>query len=133
MSTFLEWVCLANQEEEGKGRRRIEVVVYTATRAHNARTLLEGMSLISSPFASLTSDPKPKSFINLLLSREDFDLSASDYNSDIDTIKDLSRVWRKMGISEEEGARRTVLLCDDEGDAVRSLALAVISSFLEEW
>ncbi|BGO95811.1 hypothetical protein NBRC10512_001650 [Rhodotorula toruloides] len=76
------------------------------------------MSLISSPFASLTSDPKPKSFINLLLSREDFDLSASDYNSDIDTIKDLSRVWRKMGISEEEGARRTVLLCDDEGDAV---------------
>ncbi|BGP03670.1 hypothetical protein NBRC10513v2_007405 [Rhodotorula toruloides] len=122
LSTFLEWVYQANsaKEDEGDGRRKIEVLVYTATRAHNARTLLEGMGLLTSPYSYLSSPlaHKQSSFVNLLLSREDFDLSPSDYNNDIDTVKDLSRVWRKIGISEEEGARRTVLLSDDEGDAV---------------
>ncbi|BGP35559.1 hypothetical protein JCM10296v2_007400 [Rhodotorula toruloides] len=115
LSTFLEWVCRANSDG---GRRRIEVIVYTATRAHNARTLLEGMGLMPFSYFAPGTGPKHESFVNLLLSRQDFDLSSSDYNSDIDTVKDLRRVWRKMGISEEEGARRTVLLCDDEGDAV---------------
>lgn len=119
LSTFLEWVCEANKERGGK--RRIEVVVYTATRAHNVRTLLEGMGLLASPYAALTStsDPEHTPLVRLVLSREDFDLSASDYGSDIDTIKDLRRVWTKLGTSEEDGARRTVLLCDDAGDTVR--------------
>lgn len=78
LSTLLEWVCEANKE--GDGRRRTEVVVYPATRAHNVRTLLEGMGLLPSPSAALTSEHAP--LVRLVLSREDFDLSASDYGSE---------------------------------------------------
>ncbi|BGP27816.1 hypothetical protein Rt10032_c13g5162 [Rhodotorula toruloides] len=119
LSTFLEWVCKANLDSDDGARRRrqLEVVVYTATRAHNALTLLEGMGLIPSAFSALGTNLKHESLVDLVLSREDLDLSPTDFGSDIDTIKDLRRAWKKFGISEEEGARRTVLLCDDKGDA----------------
>lgn len=129
LAAFLEYLFApahrdsAEVKSDDKGRK-IHVVVYTATRAHNVVTLLDGLDLTPSSRATSLAgtpyvvDPAKGDILKLVLSREDLDLG-DDYKESVKTIKDLRKVWEKLGIAEDDGARRTVLLTDDPIDAVR--------------
>ncbi|BGP58347.1 Cytoplasmic tRNA 2-thiolation protein 2 [Rhodotorula sphaerocarpa] len=127
LAAFLEYLFApahrdsAEVKSDDKGRK-IHVVVYTATRAHNVVTLLDGLDLTPSSRATSLAgtpyvvDPAKGDILKLVLSREDLDLG-DDYKENVRTIKDLRKVWEKLGIAEDDGARRTVLLTDDPIDA----------------
>lgn len=90
-------------------------------RAHNVLTVL--MSLGIPPPRRQTAfsqpsrvDPEQESPLSLVLSREDLDLGMG-YFENVDTVKDLCLVWQTLGIEEEDGAKRTVILTDQAVDA----------------
>lgn len=130
LAAFLEYLFApahrdSDQVKSDRKERKIHVVIYNATRAHNVVTLLDGLDLI--PCSRATSlagtpyvvDPAEGDILKLALSREDLDLG-DDYKENVKTIKDLRKVWETLGIDEADGAKHTVLLTDDPIDAVRS-------------
>lgn len=145
LATFLSYLCAtaapACTETKGDDKkpsgRPIQLVVYSAARAHNVLTLLRAIGLVPE---SATTDAdgacRPRKgtsagagagkgaggdVLELVCSRETMGLRDKDYRRDVVTVKDLDKEWDAMGVSHDEGARRTVLLEEEEPAAVRRL------------
>lgn len=120
LSTFFQYLFSAQKGPLSHLRRQIQTVIFTGMRAHNILTVL--MSLGSPPPRRQTAFSQPSrvnadSPLSLVLSREDLDLGM-DYFENVDTVKDLCLVWQTLGIEEEDGVKRTVILTGQAFDAV---------------
>ncbi|GAA5845336.1 hypothetical protein JCM9279_004847 [Rhodotorula babjevae] len=95
--------------------RPIEVVVYSAARAHNVLTLLRAIRLVPNHAYDESYRPSPAAgdALSLVLCREMMNLSHDDYKDNVVTCKDLGKVWDAMDIEHDDGTRRTVLLEED--------------------
>lgn len=137
LSTFLSYLFSASGDSEqgnNLARRKLKTAVFTGTRAHNVLSILKSIDLAAPARTTRFGepyqvDPAEGDLLNLVLSCEDMDLGA-DYHNNVDTVKDLGRVWSKFGINEESGAERTVLMSDDAVDAVRLFQLSHYSTRL---
>ncbi|GAA5908963.1 hypothetical protein JCM8208_007128 [Rhodotorula glutinis] len=95
--------------------RPIELVVYSAARAHNVLTLLRALRLVPAHAYDASYRPSPGAgdALALVLSREMMGLRDDDYKDNVVTCKDLGKVWDAMGVEHDEGARRTILVEED--------------------
>ncbi|GAA5897900.1 hypothetical protein JCM6882_005108 [Rhodosporidiobolus microsporus] len=147
LATFLEYICSSAAPPDGPStttdageaparRPRFLPVVYSSARAPNVLSMLSAIDLIpSSKFlasssyapppnaAPYTPSPSEGDVLRLVFTRELMGLSEADYANDVDTTKDVGRVWEKVGWRgrgrDGEGARRTVLLDDEVGKAAQ--------------
>lgn len=88
----------------GSGRdKRWETFVYSSARRKNVLAMLEAVNI--------------RRFVSHVFAREDMGLSQSEYEANIETIKDLDLVWKRTGWS----AKDTVLLDDEPIKAVSLL------------
>lgn len=145
---------------------RFRPIVYSAMRGPNLLTLLKAIDLVPedrrTPYVRSTRfhhlqnyegydpDLNDGDVLSLVLSRETMGLTEEEYEGDVQTCKDLSKVWDGLDLgtegaadgvdalnaalagitlagrggasasAEEKGARCTVLLDDEEEAAVRS-------------
>ncbi|GAA5870688.1 hypothetical protein JCM8547_005030 [Rhodosporidiobolus lusitaniae] len=122
LSTFLTYLCsstpLSGAGEGEKGRRsRFHPIVFSSARAPNVLSMLSALSLL--PPSRLTSLlPLPRSALSphipfsphpytpreeegdvlkMVVTREMMGLSEGEYRGDVETVKDLGRVWEEMG------------------------------------
>ncbi|GAA5880232.1 hypothetical protein JCM3774_003668 [Rhodotorula dairenensis] len=115
-------------------RRAVQTVVFTGTRAHNVLQILKSINLASpgrqSPFgASYHVDSAQGDLVDLALCREDLGLG-EDYYRNVDTVKDLRKVWENLGVEDADGAKRTILLNNNLSDAAaQPHSLLRIASF----
>lgn len=100
------------------------LAVYSSAQTHNVIHMLSSISLVPLSKAKThrrgepwNSEPGEK--LRLIWAREDMKLEKEAFEDNVMTVKDLSEIWRALGMSEETGAENTVLLDDEEDKAVR--------------
>ncbi|GAA5857282.1 hypothetical protein JCM9279_002113 [Rhodotorula babjevae] len=134
LSTFFSYLC---RQALDTTARQINIVVFSAAKAHNVSTLLRAIGLERDPrmvsmlegirIASTGADEggdgvererevgqEACALVRLVLSRELMGLNEVDYSRDIVVIKDLAIAWRGLELDVTEGTRTTVLV--DESD-----------------
>lgn len=126
LSTFLSYLFHTEKDSPTqplfRPRRPIQTVIYTGMRVHNIIAILKALGLapvhrqlgFREPYSV---DPEQGDIFSLILSREDMKLGDA-YFENVDTVKDLRLVWEKLGVKEEDGAKRTVLISGQAVDAV---------------
>ncbi|GAA5973930.1 hypothetical protein JCM11641_001226 [Rhodosporidiobolus odoratus] len=152
LATFLEYVCGVDPASSGKASSsskdmekehmtRFRPVVYSAMRGPNLLTLLNSINLIptsrlrssssTSYAASQHFEQYDPSFeegdvLSLVFSRESMGLSRADYEGDVQTTKNLYKVWQALSLDTEEGG------IDGLGEALAGLSLGGGTETLEE-
>ncbi|KPV73205.1 uncharacterized protein RHOBADRAFT_45772 [Rhodotorula graminis WP1] len=138
LSTLLSYLFRRHSADGNAGvdrGREVQVVVYSAARAHNVLTFFRAIDLVSSrastgPDGAYRPRVDQGDILKLAFTRETMGLRDEDYRQDVVTVKDLAGVWRELGISPEQGARSTILLEEDErAAAVQPHSRVPISSF----
>ncbi|GAA6037451.1 hypothetical protein JCM8097_008193 [Rhodosporidiobolus ruineniae] len=117
LSTFLEYLCSSEPAASSAEARRPRFlpVVYSSARAPNVLSMLAALSLI--PPARFAALPPPSTFtshtpfspppylpsreegdvLTMVFTREMMGLNGRDYAGDVETTKDLARVWEELG------------------------------------
>lgn len=85
---------------DATGIRNWEPYVYSSARRRNVLSMLEGVGI--------------GRHVSAVFAREDMGLTQAEYESNIETVKDLDLIWRETGWT----ARDTVLLDDEAFKAV---------------
>lgn len=126
LSTFLSYLFHTPKDSSTqplfRPRRPFQTVIYTGMRVHNILAVLKALEL-APPQRKLgfrepySVDPEQGDIFSLILSREDMKLGDA-YFENVDTVKDLRLVWERLGVEEEDGAKRTVLISSQAVDAV---------------
>lgn len=69
-------------------------------------------------------DPSEGDVLKLVFTREMMGLSESDYHGDVETVKDLAKVWERLGWAEEREARARRRYADGEDGSGGALSPA---------
>lgn len=125
LSCFLSYLFASRGRVAGSAeltRRATQIVVFTGTRAHNVLLILKSLNLTlpgrQSPFGQpYRVDSAQGDLVDLALCREDLGLG-EDYYNNVDTVKDLRKVWERLGVEVADGVKRTVLVSNSAADAV---------------
>ncbi|GJN94546.1 hypothetical protein Rhopal_007629-T1 [Rhodotorula paludigena] len=108
LATFLEYICGRRD-----GSPRIQPIVYSSARAPNVLSMLAALDLIppsrlpaardspAGPAPPYTPVPDEGDVLSLVVTREMMGLSRADYLGDIETVKDLGRVWELLGFEDD--------------------------------
>lgn len=117
LSTFLQYAC---GKDATTGQRRWDAVVYSSARSHNVLSLLMATRLVPIERAKTVKrgdawEAKEGEALRYVQTRENMGLTAKEYDADVETVKDLSKIWETLSGT---GSERTVLLDDEAGKAV---------------
>lgn len=135
LSTFLSYLFHTPKDSSTqplfRPRRPIQTIIYTGVRVHNIIAVLKALGLAPPERKlgfrqSYSVDPEQGDIFSLVLSREDMNLGDA-YFENIDTVKDLRLVWKRLGVEEEDGAKRTVLVSSQAVDAASFSSLQDVS------
>ncbi|BGP43682.1 hypothetical protein JCM10449v2_007727 [Rhodotorula kratochvilovae] len=133
LSTFLSYICARAPED---GTARFDPIVYSSARAGNVLSMLAALSLVPPQRAAAFNvgggggaraartpayDPSPEEgdVLRLVFTREMMGLSNADYNGDVETVKDLGRVWDLLGFGGEVEAREMGKKRDETAEVAR--------------
>ncbi|GAA6013522.1 hypothetical protein JCM10207_008879 [Rhodosporidiobolus poonsookiae] len=143
LSTFLSYICSSSPPSPAPSASssRASVhppfaprtplfrpVVHSSSRANNVLSMLGALSLIpperlpsGPPLPYVPSAPAPYSpdrtegdVLSLVFTREMMGLNEKDYYGDVETVKDLGRVWEELGLG---GATPSRAISDGELDS----------------
>lgn len=114
LSTFLTYICTTEPNSpdgesppstrQSSRRRKFDPIVYSSARAPNVLSMLAALNLIpparlaALPFRA-TYEPAPEEgdVLRMVFTREMMGLSERDYHGDVETVKDLAKVWERLG------------------------------------
>lgn len=116
---------------EQKPLRRWEVAVYSSARERNVRSMCRAIRLVAIEdeySQSAGGRTHPGEALRAIWSREMMGLSKADFNNDVETVKDLDKLWEGLD-GGRWNADRSVLLDDEAAKAV-SLCTRSLSSLL---
>ncbi|GAA5932869.1 hypothetical protein JCM3775_002261 [Rhodotorula graminis] len=113
LSTFLSYICTRNDD----GSPRFEPIVYSSARAPNVLSMLAALQLVpperaAAYVAALPArsgarppmyEPRPDEgdVLRMVFTRSMMGLSNADYHGDVETVKDLGRVWELLDFGRE--------------------------------
>ncbi|GAA5973928.1 hypothetical protein JCM11641_001224 [Rhodosporidiobolus odoratus] len=133
LAPFLEYICSSSSTSTTASpsdhepstptavrRPRFLPIIYSSARSPNVLTMLSALSLLapSRPLPSTHSssssfkpfsappyapDPSQGDVLNMVFTREMMGLNAQDFDGDVETTKDLGRVWEEMGLGGLKG------------------------------
>ncbi|GAA6013521.1 hypothetical protein JCM10207_008878 [Rhodosporidiobolus poonsookiae] len=134
LSTFLSYLCSTDPDTR---KPRFVPVTYSAARAHNVLKLLAAVDLI--PPERLPAEPYSSDFdssrsalpylsrkeegdvLECALTRESMGLSEADYEENVRTTKQLSRVWDKLELGIDNGVKHEEV--DELSELLRKVEL----------
>ncbi|GAA5906907.1 hypothetical protein JCM8208_003705 [Rhodotorula glutinis] len=113
LSTFLSYICTRNDD----GSPRFEPIVYSSARAPNVLSMLAALHLVPPERATAYIDANPArsgahppmyeprpdegDVLRMVFTRSMMGLSNADYHGDVETVKDLARVWELLDLARE--------------------------------
>jgi len=113
LSTFLSYICTRNPDRSP----RFEPIVYSSARAPNVVSMLAALQLVPPERATAyvnavpsrstarppTYEPRPDEgdVLRMVFTRSMMGLSNADYHGDVETVKDLARVWELLGFGRD--------------------------------
>ncbi|GAA5855518.1 hypothetical protein JCM9279_006035 [Rhodotorula babjevae] len=113
LSTFLSYICTRNPD----GSPRFEPIVYSSARAPNVLSMLAALQLVpperatayvnANPTRSSARppmyEPRPDEgdVLRMVFTRSMMGLSTADYHGDVETVKDLARVWELLDFGRD--------------------------------
>lgn len=125
LATFLTYICTPRPSPSSTPK--FAPIVYSSARAPNVLSMLAALNLI--PPARLAQlrfkhpyEPLPEQgdVLRMVFTREMMGLSERDYAGDVETVKDLGKVWERLGWagSDDDNNR------DGDGDVDLAAAAA---------
>lgn len=123
-------------EKEHRERMRWDLIVYSSARRENVHRMCVAIGLVpakldlsqprssTSPGTERLSSPRPEEGVGpgfplkLIWSREMMGLTEREFNEDVETVKDLGKMWDMLSDTVEWGPANTVLLDDEVAKCV---------------
>ncbi|GAA5985792.1 hypothetical protein JCM10908_007113 [Rhodotorula pacifica] len=124
LATFLTYICTPSSPSPSSSSRprlgaKFDPIVYSSARAPNVLSMLAALNLIppsrlstlrfKDPYVPLREEGD---VLKMVFTREMMGLSERDYSGDVETVKDLGRVWERLGWGQGAAAAPTT----DQGD-----------------
>ncbi|GAA5880235.1 hypothetical protein JCM3774_003670 [Rhodotorula dairenensis] len=140
LATFLTYICTPRPTSPSSParRRKFAPIVYSSARAPNVLSMLAAVNLI--PPERLSNlrfrDPyepdrtrRGQDVLEMVFTREMMGLSERDYAGDVETVKDLGKVWERLGYAAEpEPESEEAVSAEEEHAAAAATATATTTA-----